>query len=485
MDRVPDRGDIVFQDPVGWLTVDREAARFSAWYEMFPRSQGTESGKSARFADCARRLPEIKALGFDVVYMVPIHPIGTVNRKGKNNSPIAEPGEPGSPYAIGSAAGGHMAIDPELGTLDDFREFMRAVQSNGLEIAMDFAVQCAPDHPWVTEHPNWFKHRPDGTIKFAENPPKKYEDIVNVDFDQPDWSSLWNALKDVILFWVGEGVKIFRVDNPHTKPVGFWQWLIAEVQRVDPNVLFLAEAFTRPKMMWRLAKVGFSQSYTYFTWRNTKDEIIEYMTELTRAEQAQYYRPMFFPTTPDILPKFLQTGGRAGFRIRLVLAATLSPAYGIYNGFELCEAEPVPGTEEFLNSEKYEYKVWDWDRAGNIKDDIAKLNGLRRESPALHLLDNLSFHEATDGNVLFYSKIAPDRSEAVLVAVSLDPLHVVRCEIVFPLDALGLPADAEFETVELFSGDRRRWAGARHGILIDPEASPALVLHYRSTGGMA
>ena len=289
-----------------------------------------------------------------MVYLVPIHPIGRINRKGRNNSVSAEPGEPGSPYAIGSAAGGHTAIDPELGTLDDFRAFARAAQEHGMELALDFAIQCAPDHPWLTEHPDWFKRRPDGSIKFAENPPKKYQDIVNVDFDQADWPALWAALLDIVRFWVGEGVKIFRVDNPHTKPVAFWQWLIAEIQRVDPHVLFLAEAFTRPKMMQRLAKIGFSQSYTYFTWRNTKEELTQYLTELTTGEQFQYYRPNFFPNTPDILPWFLQTSGRAGFRIRLALAATLSPAYGIYNGFELCEAEAVPDKEEYLHSEKYQ-----------------------------------------------------------------------------------------------------------------------------------
>ncbi|HVJ54284.1 MAG TPA: alpha-1,4-glucan--maltose-1-phosphate maltosyltransferase [Aliidongia sp.] len=483
MARVPDRGDIVFQEPVGWVTVDREAARFSAWYGMFPRSQGTDPNKSASFADCAARLPEIAAMGFDVVYLTPIHPIGTVNRKGRNNSPIAEPGEPGSPYAIGSAAGGHDAIDPELGTIEDFRSFVRAVKAEGMEVALDFAIQCAPDHPWVTEHPTWFKRRPDGTIKFAENPPKKYEDIYNLDFDQPDWPALWAALRDVIQFWVREGVRIFRVDNPHTKPVAFWQWLIAEIQRDDPGVLFLAEAFTKPKMMQRLAKVGFSQSYTYFTWRNTKEELTQYLTELTLGEAAQYYRPIFFPSTPDILPFFLQTGGRAAFRIRQVLASTLSPAYGIYNSFELCEAAALPGREEYLDSEKYQYKVWDWDRPGNIKGDITRLNRLRRESPSLRLLENLRFHEATHGDVLFYSKIMPDHSDAVLVAVALEPKHVIRCEIVFPLEAMGLSADAEFETVELFTGERRRWAGARHWILLDPEICPAMVMHYRPAGG--
>ena len=482
MAHVPDQGDLTFQDPVGQVMVDREGARFAAWYEMFPRSQGTDPTKAASFADCAARLPEIKRLGFDVVYFVPIHPIGTVNRKGRNNSTTALPGEPGSPYAIGSAAGGHDAIDPDLGTLDEFRAFMRTLHDMGMELAMDFAIQCAPDHPWLTEHPGWFKRRPDGTIKFAENPPKRYEDIVNVDFDQPDWQALWVALRDVIRFWVDEGVKIFRVDNPHTKPVPFWQWLIADIRRTDPDVLFLAEAFTRPKMMRRLAKVGFSQSYSYFTWRNDKREITDYLVELTAGESAQYYRPNFFPTTPDILPWYLQTSGRPGFVIRLVLAATLSPVYGLYNGYELCEAEAVPGKEEFLHSEKYQYKVWDWDRPGHIKDEIAKINRLRRDSPALQLFDNLRFHEASHGDVLFYSKITPDRSDRVLVAVTLDPKHVVRSEIVFPLDLMGLPPDGSFETEDLFTGERRWWTGARHWILLDPATYPAMILRVRPFG---
>ena len=482
MARVPDHSDLTFQEPVGQITVDREGARCAAWYEMFPRSQGTDPTRAASFMECAARLPEIKAMGFDVVYFVPVHPIGMVNRKGRNNSTTALPGEPGSPYAIGSAAGGHDSIDPDLGTIDEFRGFVRALKDQGLELAMDFAVQCAPDHPWLTEHPGWFKRRPDGSIKFAENPPKRYEDIVNVDFDQADWEALWMALRDVVKYWVGEGVKIFRVDNPHTKPVAFWQWLIADIRSTNPDVLFLAEAFTRPKMMRRLAKIGFSQSYSYFTWRNDKREIIEYLTELTQSESAQYYRPNFFPTTPDILPAYLQTGGRPGFVIRLVLAATLSPVYGLYNSYELCEAEAVPGKEEFLNSEKYQYKVWDWDRPGNIKAEITAINRLRRESPALRLFDNLRFHEASHGDVLFYSKITPDRTDRVLIAVTLDPKHVVRTEIVFPLDLMGLAPDASFETEDLFTGERRWWTGARHVVLLDPETYPAMILRIRPFG---
>jgi starch synthase (maltosyl-transferring) len=482
MARVPDHRDLTFQEPLGRVMVDRAAGRFAAWYEMFPRSQGTDPTRAAGFAECAARLPAIRELGFDVVYLVPIHPIGQINRKGRNNSTTAAPGEPGSPYAIGSAAGGHDAIDPELGTLDEFRSFVRAVHEHGVELAMDFAEQCAPDHPWLTEHPQWFKRRPDGTIKFAENPPKKYEDIVNVDFDQEDWRGLWAALRDVIRFWVEEGVRIFRVDNPHTKPVAFWEWLIADIRATHPDVLFLSEAFTRPKMMKRLAKIGFSQSYSYFTWRNEKWEITEYLTELTRSEAVEYYRPNFFPTTPDILPWYLQTSGRAGFVIRLVLAATLSPLYGLYNGYELCEAEPVPGKEEFLNSEKYQYKVWDWDRPGNIKAEIEAINRLRRASPALQRFDNLRFHEASHSAVLFYSKVTEDRSDRVLVAVTLDPKQIVRAEIVFPLDHLGLPPDGTFETEDLFTGERRRWTGARHWILLDPATYPAMILSVRPSG---
>jgi starch synthase (maltosyl-transferring) len=344
-----------------------------------------------------------------------------------------------------------------------------------MELALDFAVQCAPGHPWLKEHPGWFRRRPDGTIKYAENPPKKYEDIVNVDFDVADWRGLWQALLDAVRFWMAEGVRIFRVDNPHTKPVAFWEWLIGEVRRTDPDVLFLAEAFTRPKMMRLLAKAGFSQSYTYFTWRNTKGELTEYLTELTRTEMVQFYRPNFFANTPDILPFFLQSGGRAGFRIRLTLAATLSGVYGIYNGFELCEARALPGREEYADSEKYEFKVWDWNRPGHIKDDIAKLNRLRHQSPALQRLDNLRFHESSHGDVLFYSKITPDLRDRVLVAVTLDPHRPARTELVFPLSELGLGPEQAFVTEELYSGWKQQWTGSRHTLELNPAAQPALV----------
>ncbi len=467
MVRCQPRGDVVRYPRELEIIVDRKAARFAAWYEMFPRSQGTVAGKSASFDDCIARLPEIARLGFDVVYLVPIHPIGRINRKGKNNSAVAEPGDPGSPYAIGSAEGGHRAVHPELGTLSDFRRFVRAAAALGIEVALDFAIQCAPDHPWVHEHPEWFRFRPDGTIKYAENPPKKYQDIVNVDFYNPDRAGLWEELRDTVMFWIGEGVRTFRVDNPHTKPLPFWEWLIREVKVRCPEAIFLSEAFTRPKMMRALAKAGFTQSYTYFTWRNSKTELMEYLTELTQGPAKEYFRPNFFTNTPDILPVFLQQGGRPAFRIRLVLAATLSGVYGIYNGFELCENTPVPGREEpiaseqqefielyggtpppareeYLNSEKYEYKVWDWDRPGNIIEDIRILNQFRRNNPALQEFLNLRFLDCPDPNILAYAKTSADMANTVIVAVNLDPHAVHEGEIELPLAEFGLAADAEF-----------------------------------------
>ncbi len=457
------------------VVVDREAARFAAWYEMFPRSQGNVAGKGASFDDCIARLPEIARLGFDVVYLVPIHPIGRVNRKGRDNSTVAEPGDPGSPYAIGSAEGGHCAINPELGTLADFRRFVRAAAALGLEVALDFAIQAAPDHPWVREHPEWFRFRPDGTIKYAENPPKKYEDIVNVDFDNSDRKGLWAELRDTILFWVDQGVHTFRVDNPHTKPLPFWEWLIREVKARCPEAIFLSEAFTRPKMMRALAKAGFTQSYTYFTWRNTKSELTEYLTELMQFPTKEYFQPNFFTNTPDILPIFLQEGGRPAFRIRLVLAATLSPVYGIYNGFELCENTPIPGREEYLHSEKYEYKVWDWDRPGNIKEDIGALNRFRRSNPAMQEFFNLRFLGCADPNLLAYIKISADRTNVVIIVVNLDPYHAHDDVIELPLGELGLSADAEFVLEEAFTHRAVNCRGAYQRFQLDPEVEPALI----------
>jgi starch synthase (maltosyl-transferring) len=461
------------------VVADREAARFAAWYEMFPRSQGSQPGKGATFDDCIARLPEIARLGFDVVYLVPIHPIGRVNRKGRDNSTVAQPGDPGSPYAIGAAEGGHRAVNPELGTLADFGRFVRAAAALGIEVALDFAIQAAPDHPWVREHPEWFRFRPDGTIKYAENPPKKYEDIVNVDFDNPDREGLWAELRDTILFWVGEGVRTFRVDNPHTKPLPFWEWLIREVKARCPEAIFLAEAFTRPKMMRALAKAGFTQSYTYFTWRNTKWELTEYLTELTGYPVREYFRPNFFTNTPDILPVFLQEGGRAAFRIRLVLAATLSPVYGIYNGFELCENTPIPGREEYLHSEKYEYKVWDWDRPGNIKEDIAVINRFRRKNPAMQELSNLRLLSCGDPNILAYYKISADGANIVVVVVNLDPHHPHEDTIELPLGQFNLPGDAFFSLEEAFSRQVVSCHGAFQRFHLDPEINPSQIFRIQ------
>ena len=457
------------------VIADRPAARFAAWYEMFPRSQGTVPGRSATFDDCIARLPAIRDLGFDVVYLMPIHPIGRTNRKGPNNSLHAGPNDPGSPYAIGDATGGHTAVHPELGTLDDFRRFVAACHDLGMEVALDFAIQCSPDHPWITEHPDWFVFRPDGTIKHAENPPKKYQDIVNVNFLTADWEGLWSELRDVLVFWVDQGVRIFRVDNPHTKPLPFWEWVIRQVQAEYPDVIFLSEAFTRPKMMRRLAKAGFTQSYTYFTWRNTKQELIEYLNELTQTEMREYFRPNFFTNTPDILPLFLQTGGRPAFVIRLVLAATLSSLYGIYNGFELCENAAIPGTEEYANSEKYEYKVWDWDRPGNIKDLIRTVNAIRRDNPALHYFLNLHFYPSDDEAILFFGKHSPDGTNRVFVAVSVDPFVKRSARIELPIDELGIPEGREFEVEEMISGTRHRWRGRGQLLELDPAVMPAVI----------
>ncbi|VBB69867.1 Alpha-amylase [invertebrate metagenome] len=464
-------------DRVLELFVDRVSARYAAWYEMFHRSQGTRQGKSATFHDCARRLPEIRALGFDVIYLVPIHPIGRTHRKGPNNALTVGPNDPGSPYAIGAVEGGHTAIHPDLGTLDDFRHFVHIANTYGLEVALDFAIQCSPDHPWVKEAPQWFQFRPDGTIKYAENPPKKYQDIVNVDFYNPDAINLWKELLNVVLFWIEQGIKIFRVDNPHTKPLPFWEWMIRTVRCRHPEVIFLSEAFTRPPMMKTLAKIGFSQSYSYFTWRNFKWELTEYLTELTQSDVAEYMRPNLFPNTPDILPEFLQKGGRPAFMIRFILAATLSPVYGLYNGFELCENKAVPGKEEYCDSEKYAYKVWDWDRFGNIKSLITTVNRIRRENTAFHELANLQFHVAHDDNILFYSKISADRSNVVLIAVNLDPFDVHECTIEVPLSEIGLSEQDNYAVQELISGEKHLWSGVQHRIRLDPQTTPAFLLH--------
>jgi starch synthase (maltosyl-transferring) len=482
---LPERARVVRYDRELEIVVDRVAARYAAWYEMVPRSQGTDPTRSASFADAEKRLPEISALGFDVVYLTPIHPIGRTNRKGPNNAAVAGPDDPGSFYAIGNVEGGHCAIHPALGTLEDFRRFVAAARALDMEVALDFAVQCAPDHPWLREHPEWFAWRPDGSVKYAENPPKRYEDIVNVDFDGADAAALWQALRAIVLFWIEQGVKTFRVDNPHTKPLPFWSWLIDSVKARHPDVVFLSEAFTRPKLMQALAKAGFSQSYTYFTWRNTKQELTQYLTELTQDWPKDYLRPNFFPSTPDILPPILQTGGRPAFITRFVLAATLGAVYGIYNGFELCEATALPGREEYADSEKYQYKAWDWDRPGNIKDVIARVNRIRRENSALHHVKNLRFHPADNEQVLFYGKLAPDRSHAVFVAVNLDPHHAQEAHIEMPLELLGIAWDRPYQLDDLLLGHSWRWTGPRQHLRLEPASNPVAIFRVRDVAPAA
>jgi starch synthase (maltosyl-transferring) len=481
--RHPDRSVSAIYPKILEVVVDRERARYGAWYEMFHRSQGTVPGESATFADCERRLPEVAGMGFDVVYLVPIHPIGSSHRKGRNNVLVAGPNDPGSPYAIGSEEGGHKAVHPDLGTLEDFRRFVEACGEYGMEVALDFAIQCSPDHPYIKEHPEWFKFRPDGSIKYAENPPKKYQDIVNVDWDSEDWEGLWREWRDVLLFWIEQGVKIFRVDNPHTKPFAFWEWCIGEIQAEHPDVIFLSEAFTRPKVMKALAKLGFTQSYTYYTWRNHKAELIEYLTELAMDWPREYMRPNFFANTHDILPHILQFGGRPAFIMRLVLAATLAPTYGIYNGYELCENIPrgERGTTVYYqDSEVYEYKVWDWDRPGNIKDYVRRVNQIRRENPALHHLKNLSFYEAQSDQILFYGKKSGDN--AVFCAVNLDPHNPHDTHVQFPLWELGIGEHEEYVVEELITKREFPATGSWLWVRLDPNVNPAEIFRIRKAG---
>ena len=455
------------------VRVDRQAAEFASWYELFPRSVTHDPATHGTFRSVMDRLPDIQAMGFDVLYFPPIHPIGRINRKGRNNSLRAEPDDVGSPYAIGSAEGGHDATHPALGTLDDFRQLLRRTQQHGLEIAIDFAIQCAPDHPWVSQHKDWFRWRPDGSMRYAENPPKKYEDIVNPDFyGEASFPSVWIALRDVIQFWVDQGVRIFRVDNPHTKPLPFWHWMIADIQSRHPDVLFLAEAFTRPKLMYRLAKVGFTQSYTYFTWRNTKQEITEYLTELTAPPPADFFRPNFFVNTPDINPIFLQTSGRPGFLIRAVLAATLSGLWGMYSGFEICEAAPLPGREEYIDSEKYEIRPRDYAAPGNIVAEITALNRIRRQHPALQSHLGLVFYTAHNDQIIFYGKRDPLDRSMVLVAVSLDPHIAQEAAIEVPLWEFGLDDQAAISVTDLMGGNHFMWYGENQRIRLDPMDLP-------------
>jgi starch synthase (maltosyl-transferring) len=469
----PDRSLATVFAPELDVIADRRAAAFGAWYEFFPRSQGTTPGAASTFAQAQRRLADVRAMGFDVLYLPPIHPIGHAFRKGRNNSLDAGPDDPGSPWAIGNADGGHMAVEPALGTLADFERFVQAANAHGLEIALDYALQCSPDHPYIREHPEWFSVRPDGSIKYAENPPKKYQDIVNFNWFGPHAPALWDELRDVVEFWIAHGVHIFRVDNPHTKPFAFWEWMIGDVQSRHPEVLFLAEAFTRPKVMKELAKCGFTQSYTYFTWRNFKGELIDYCNELAHGEMAEYFRPNFFANTPDILPPFLQTGGRPAFRIRLVLAATLSSVYGIYSGFELCENAALPEREEYADSEKYEIRVRDWDAPGNIKDDVARINQIRRENPALQTWRNLRFLPASHESVLFFAKSAG--TNTLFIAVNLDPFRAAVVTLTLPLAELGYRATGVVACDELLTGEHVLWHGAQQTLCLDPQRNPAAI----------
>ncbi|MBL8483977.1 MAG: alpha-1,4-glucan--maltose-1-phosphate maltosyltransferase [Rhodocyclaceae bacterium] len=463
------------------LWVDRPRARHGAWYELFPRSCVDANAQHGSLAACMARLDYVAAMGFDVVYLPPIHPIGFTKRKGPNNTLRAGPDDPGSPWAIGAPAGGHKALHPDLGNLQDFRKLAARARELGMELALDFALQCSPDHPYVREHPEWFRHRPDGSIQYAENPPKKYQDIYPIDFETPAWRELWAELKSIVDFWVGEGIAIFRVDNPHTKAFPFWEWMIAEVRREHPDVLFLAEAFTRPKVMQRLAKLGFSQSYTYFSWRNTKQELSDYLTELSKSEAREYLRPNLWPNTPDILTEYLQFGGRPGFIIRLVLAATLGATYGIYGpAFELQESEPRdPGGEEYLDSEKYVVRHWQLDRADSLKDLLARVNRIRRDNPALQQDWNLEFYPSDNEHILCYGKYTGDHAEMVVVVVNLDPHHAQSGWVRLPVERYGLDDARPYQMHDLLSGSRYLWHGARNFVSLDPRASPAHIFRLR------
>jgi starch synthase (maltosyl-transferring) len=462
------------------VVVDDERARFSTWYELFPRSYNATPGQHGTFRDVIEQLPRIADMGFDVLYFPPIHPIGRINRKGKNNTLTPSANDVGSPWAIGSSEGGHKAIHPQLGTLKDFHALVAKAKDYGIELALDIAFQCAPDHPYVKEHPSWFRWRPDGTVQYAENPPKKYQDIYPFNFETDDWQALWTELKSIFEYWIEQGVRIFRVDNPHTKPFPMWEWIITEIKKKRPDVLFLAEAFTRPKVMHRLAKLGYSQSYTYFTWRNTKLELTEYLTELAHGPGKDYFRPNFWPNTPDILPESLQYGGRPGYIARLILAATMTANYGIYGpAFELMDSTPVRhGSEEYLHSEKYEIKQWGnlLERPDSLRELIGLVNRIRRRNPALQQNVNLCFHPVDNAQIVCYSKWNDDHSDIVLVAVNLDTRHVQAGWVTLNLAVLGLEANRSFEVHDLLGDKHYLWHGARNYLELNPHRMPAHIL---------
>ena len=479
--RYPDRRFATELDRELVIVVDPVRARFSSWYELFPRSTSPEAGRPGTLADCEARLPYIAAMGFNVVYLPPVHPVGSAFRKGKNNSVAAEPGDVGSPWAIGSAEGGHKAVHPDLGTIEDFRRFVRRAADLGLTTALDIAFQVAPDHPYVDEDEEWFRKRPDGTIQYAENPPKKYQDIYPFDFETSKWFELWQELKSVFTFWIDQGVRIFRVDNPHTKAFPFWEWCIGEIKREWPETLFLSEAFTRPKIMYRLAKLGFSQSYTYFPWRNTKHELTAYLTELTQPPVREFFRANQWPNTPDILTEFLQIGSRAAFMIRLLLAATLGANYGIYGpAFELMESRPVrPGSEEYLDSEKYQIRYWDLERPDSLRDFIGLVNRIRNENAALQSDWSLEFHPVDNDQLICYSKRSEDPANLIVVVINLDPHHTQSGFVELPLDRWQIEEDRPYQANDLLTGSHYVWNGRRNWVQLNPESVPGHIFRIR------
>jgi starch synthase (maltosyl-transferring) len=482
MEKYPDRRFAARYEKNLAVVVDREKARFSTWYEAFPRSFARKPGAHGTFQDLEQSLPYVASMGFDVLYLPPIHPIGRSHRKGKNNALTAAPEDPGSPWAIGSEEGGHKSIHPKLGTLEDFKRLVGKAKERGLEIALDIAFQCSPDHPYVKEHPEWFRKRPDGTVQFAENPPKKYEDIVPLDFESEAWRELWQELKGVVLFWADQGVKIFRMDNPHTKPIRFWDWLTAGVKERHPDVIFLSEAFTRPKIMYRLAKAGLTQSYTYFTWRRTKAELIEYFEELTQTDVREFFRPNLWPNTPDILMDYLQEGGWSFFVSRYILAATLGANCGIYGpAFELGENEPrEPGSEEYLNAEKFEVKRWDLEKPDSLKELIAAVNRIRKENPALQSDWSLRFHAVGNDRLICYSKQSGDRTNTVLTVVNLAPVSTESGWVNLSLEALGLDANESYQVHDLLTDAKYVWRGARNYVELDPKKIPAHIFRVEN-----
>jgi starch synthase (maltosyl-transferring) len=470
-----EREDAVTFEPTLKVFANRPRARFSTWYELFPRSEAALRGTPGTLRDVERRLPKLRAMGFDVLYLPPVHPIGTTNRKGKHDEISSDPSDPGSPWAIGSRAGDHTAIDPGLGTIDDFDHLVKAAEAEGIEIALDFAIQCSPDHPWVVEHPDWFEHRADGSIRYAENPPHEYQDVYRIDFDTQDRVGLYTELYRVLVYWIAHGVTIFRVDNPHTKPTAFWEWIIAKIQATNPEVIFLAEAFTRPKVMKALAKAGFTQSYSYFTWRNTKRELEEYLVELTHDDVRHYFMPNFFTNTHDVLPEFLQKGGPAAFKLRLVLAAMLSPSYGIYSGYELCENLAEKGTEVYEDSEIFEIKSRDYDAPGNLNALLEKLNRIRRENPALQEFANVRFLKTDSEHITAFLKSTRDKSNQLVVAVNMDPFGPHHCTAEVPLAEIGQAPGSLYRVIDLLTGEHYTW-GERNYIRLDPQHMPAHIL---------